>query len=65
MLNFLLYQQQGHVVTLTMNEPKRRNPLTGNSAVPDFLEAIDRSAILETVRTGSSGIGRGERILRV
>ncbi|MDP1566895.1 MAG: acetolactate synthase small subunit, partial [Polaromonas sp.] len=27
--------------------------------------AIDRSAILETVRTGSSGIGRGERILRV
>jgi len=30
-----------------------------------FLEAIDRSVILETVRTGSSGIGRGERILRV
>ena len=28
-------------------------------------EAIDRSAILETVRTGTSGIGRGERILRV
>ena len=30
-----------------------------------FLEAIDRGAILETVRTGSSGIGRGERILRL
>jgi len=30
-----------------------------------FLEAIERGAILETVRTGSSGIGRGERILRV
>ena len=30
-----------------------------------FLEAIDRAAILETVRTGTSGIGRGERILRV
>ena len=30
-----------------------------------FLEAIDRTAILETVRTGASGIGRGERILRV
>jgi acetolactate synthase small subunit len=29
-----------------------------------MLEAIDRSAILETVRTGSSGIGRGERILK-
>ena len=30
-----------------------------------FIEAIDRTAILETVRTGASGIGRGERILRV
>ena len=28
-------------------------------------QAIDRTAILETVRTGASGIGRGERILRV
>ena len=27
--------------------------------------AIARSAILETVRTGASGIGRGERVLRV
>ena len=42
MPNFILYEQQGHVVTLTMNEPERRNPLTGNSAVPDFLAAIDR-----------------------
>ena len=40
--------------------------LTGNQAKNDaFLEAIDRTAILETVRTGASGIGRGERILRV
>jgi len=40
--------------------------LTGDSAKLDaFLEAIDRAAILETVRTGASGIGRGERILRV
>ena len=40
--------------------------LTGDSAKLDaFLVAIDRSAILETVRTGASGIGRGERILRV
>ncbi len=30
-----------------------------------FLDAIDRAAILETVRTGTSGIGRGERILKV
>lgn len=40
--------------------------LTGTGSKLDaFLEAIDRSAILETVRTGASGIGRGERILRV
>ena len=40
--------------------------LTGVQAKNDaFLEAIERSAILETVRTGSSGLGRGERILRV
>ena len=30
-----------------------------------MVKVIERSAILETVRTGSSGIGRGERILRV
>ena len=40
--------------------------LTGNTAKLDaFLLAIDRVAILETVRTGTSGIGRGERVLRV
>ena len=40
--------------------------LTGDSSKLDaFLVAIDRAAILETVRTGASGIGRGERILRV
>jgi enoyl-CoA hydratase/carnithine racemase len=42
MANFLLYEQQGPVVTLTMNEPARRNPLTGNTAVADFIAAIDR-----------------------
>jgi acetolactate synthase-1/3 small subunit len=40
--------------------------LTGDAHKLDaFIEAIDRAAILETVRTGTSGIGRGERILRV
>jgi acetolactate synthase-1/3 small subunit len=40
--------------------------LTGDSTKLDaFLVAIDSAAILETVRTGASGIGRGERILRV
>ena len=30
-----------------------------------FIEAIERSAIIETVRTGTSGIARGERVLRI
>jgi len=30
-----------------------------------FLEAIGRDSILETVRTGASGIGRGDRILKL
>ena len=40
--------------------------LTGDVAKLDaFIEAIDRALILETVRTGVSGIGRGERVLKV
>ncbi|MFY9329700.1 MAG: acetolactate synthase small subunit [Georgfuchsia sp.] len=40
--------------------------LTGNSSKLDaFIEAIDRALILETVRTGVCGIGRGDRILKV
>jgi len=40
--------------------------LTGNTDKLDaFIRGVDRASILETVRTGSSGIGRGERILRV
>lgn len=40
--------------------------LTGNSTKLDaFLGAIDRSLILETVRTGVCGIGRGDRILKL
>ena len=40
--------------------------LTGDGAKLDaFIESIDRSSILETVRSGGSGIGRGERILKV
>jgi acetolactate synthase I/III small subunit len=40
--------------------------LTGDVAKLDaFIEAIDKSMILETVRTGVSGIGRGERVLKV
>ena len=40
--------------------------LTGPGEKLDaFLQAIEPGTILETVRTGASGIGRGERILRV
>jgi len=40
--------------------------LTGTgSKLDNFLLSIDRSLILETVRTGSSGIGRGDRILKL
>jgi acetolactate synthase-1/3 small subunit len=40
--------------------------LTGDSSKLDaFIDALDRSVILETVRTGSSGIARGERVLKV
>lgn len=40
--------------------------LTGTGSKLDaFIEAMERSTILETVRTGASGIGRGERILKI
>ena len=40
--------------------------LTGTRAKLDsFLQSIARDLILETVRTGASGIGRGERILKL
>jgi len=40
--------------------------LTGTGAKLDaFIQAIDAGLILETVRTGVSGIGRGDRILKV
>ena len=42
MSDFLIFEQHGPVVTLTMNQPEQRNPLTGNTAVPEFLAAIDR-----------------------
>lgn len=40
--------------------------LTGvQEKIAAFIGALDRSAILETVRTGVSGIGRGERVLKL
>jgi acetolactate synthase-1/3 small subunit len=40
--------------------------LTGSgSKLDSFIQAIDATLILETVRTGVSGIGRGDRVLKV
>lgn len=50
MSDFLIYEQQGPVVTLTMNQPDQRNPLTGNTAVAEFLTAIDRIDADSSVR---------------
>lgn len=39
--------------------------LTGDGTKLDaFIQALEPSAILETVRTGASGIARGERVLK-
>lgn len=50
MSDFLIYEQRDHVVTLTMNQPEKRNPLTGNSAVQEFIGAIDRIRADDDVR---------------
>jgi acetolactate synthase-1/3 small subunit len=40
--------------------------LTGDTRKLDaFIQALEPGTILETVRTGASGIGRGDRVLRV
>ena len=55
---------RGRIIDVT--ERSYTIELTGNASKLDaFIRAVDRVAILETVRTGSSGIGRGERILRL
>ena len=55
---------RGRIIDVT--EKTYTIELTGNKTKLDaFIDAIDKTAILETVRTGGSGIGRGERILKV
>ncbi len=44
MADFLIYQQVGGIVTLTMNQPEARNPLSGNTAIPEFIRACARVA---------------------
>eukprot|EP01030_Chromulinospumella_sphaerica_P007524 gene7524-biopygen6522 len=55
---------RGRIIDVT--EKTYTIELTGaKSKLDAFIDSIDRTAILETVRTGGSGIGRGERILKV
>jgi len=55
---------RGRIIDVTENTYTIE--MTGTGAKLDaFLQAIDKTAILETVRTGASGIARGERVLRV
>jgi acetolactate synthase-1/3 small subunit len=54
---------RGRVIDVT--EKTYTLELTGDRTMIDaFIEAIDHAAILETVRTGGSGIARGERVLK-
>ena len=40
--------------------------LTGASSKLDaYIDSLDSDSIIETVRTGASGIGRGDRILKI
>ncbi|KZE33282.1 acetolactate synthase small subunit [Crenobacter luteus] len=55
---------RGRIIDVT--EKTYTIELTGTSdKLNAFIEAVDRAVILETVRTGASGIGRGERILKI
>jgi len=55
---------RGHIVDVT--DKSYTIELTGTQEKTQaFIDALDRSSILETVRTGVSGIGRGERILKL
>lgn len=38
MSGFLLYEQNGAIITLTMNQPEIRNVLTGNTASEEFVD---------------------------
>ncbi len=55
---------RGRIIDVT--EKTYTIELTGAcSKLDSFLAAVEPSLILETVRTGASGIGRGERMLKV
>ena len=55
---------RGHIIDVT--DKTYTVEITGTSSKLDaFLDTVDKTLILETVRTGAAGIGRGERMLRI
>ncbi|AIL33165.1 acetolactate synthase small subunit [Basilea psittacipulmonis] len=55
---------RGHIVDVT--DKTYTIELTGEQEkIQAFINTLDRSAIQETVRTGATGIGRGDRTLRL
>jgi len=55
---------RGRVIDVTDNTYTIE--LTGDGQKLDaFIQALEPGNIIETVRTGTSGIGRGNRVLRV
>jgi acetolactate synthase, small subunit len=55
---------RGHIVDVS--DKSYTVEVTGTTDKLDsFLEAVGHPLILETVRTGAAGIGRGERILKI
>ena len=55
---------RGRIIDVT--ERSYTIELTGDGDKLDsFIGAIDQAMILETVRTGASGVARGERVLKV
>ena len=55
---------RGRIIDVT--EKSYTIELTGaGSKLDSFLQAIDANLIMETVRTGACGIGRGNRILKL
>jgi acetolactate synthase I/III small subunit len=54
---------RGHIIDVTSKTYTIE--LTGDATKLDaFIESLETASILETVRTGSSGIARGERVLK-
>ena len=60
MSTFLLYEQAGAIVTLTMNAPDTRNALTGNDAPQEFVDACARiaedTAVRAVILTGAGPV---------